>query len=87
MRTGKQARGAAEGKKGSDNQVLNVRVPDELILELDFLVEKKVFNSRSEAIREFAREYLQEQLANKSGLQNANAGRFARESERGGGRW
>ena len=36
-------------------------MPDELILELDNLVKKKTFKSRSEAIREFAREYVQEQ--------------------------
>jgi len=45
-------------------EVLNIRLPDELILELDSLVEKKVFKSRSEAIREFAREYVQSQLHN-----------------------
>jgi metal-responsive CopG/Arc/MetJ family transcriptional regulator len=43
-------------------EILNIRLPDELILELDSLVEKKVFKSRSEAIREFAREYVQGQL-------------------------
>jgi metal-responsive CopG/Arc/MetJ family transcriptional regulator len=43
-------------------EILNIRLPDELILELDQLVEKKVFKSRSEAIREFAREYVQSQL-------------------------
>ena len=42
-------------------EVLNVRLPDELILELDALVNKKIFKSRSEAIREFAREYVQQQ--------------------------
>jgi metal-responsive CopG/Arc/MetJ family transcriptional regulator len=43
-------------------EILNIRLPDELILELDSLVAKKVFKSRSEAIREFAREYVQSQL-------------------------
>jgi metal-responsive CopG/Arc/MetJ family transcriptional regulator len=37
-------------------------LPDELILELDQLVNKKLFKSRSEAVREFAREYVQGQL-------------------------
>ena len=41
--------------------VLNIRVPDELILDLDFLIEKRIFKSRSEAIREFARMYVHEQ--------------------------
>jgi metal-responsive CopG/Arc/MetJ family transcriptional regulator len=43
-------------------EVLNIRLPDDLILELDSLVEKKAFKSRSEAIREFAREYVQGQM-------------------------
>jgi metal-responsive CopG/Arc/MetJ family transcriptional regulator len=42
-------------------EILNIRLPDELILELDNLVEKKIFKSRSEAVREFAREYVQSQ--------------------------
>lgn len=42
-------------------QILNIRLPDEIILELDNLVKKKIFKSRSEAIREFARQYVQEQ--------------------------
>ena len=42
-------------------EILNIRLPDELILELDNLVQKKIFKSRSEAIREFARAYVQEQ--------------------------
>ena len=43
-------------------EVLNIRLPDDLILELDALVEKKAFKSRSEAVREFTREYVQSQL-------------------------
>jgi metal-responsive CopG/Arc/MetJ family transcriptional regulator len=43
-------------------EVLNIRLPDDLILELDALVDKKAFKSRSEAVREFAREYVQSQL-------------------------
>jgi metal-responsive CopG/Arc/MetJ family transcriptional regulator len=43
-------------------EILNIRLPDELILELDQLVNKKIFKSRSEAVREFAREYVQSQL-------------------------
>jgi len=41
--------------------ILNIRIPDELILDLDFLIKKRIFKSRSEAIREFARIYVQEQ--------------------------
>jgi metal-responsive CopG/Arc/MetJ family transcriptional regulator len=42
-------------------EILNIRLPEELILELDALVEKKLFKSRSEAVREFARQYVQSQ--------------------------
>jgi metal-responsive CopG/Arc/MetJ family transcriptional regulator len=59
--------------------VLNVRVPDELILDIDSLVKKRIFKSRSEAIREFAREYVHEQ----EHVQEQNA----KVSGRGGGRW
>ncbi|MBN2141927.1 ribbon-helix-helix protein, CopG family [Candidatus Woesearchaeota archaeon] len=57
-----------KSKKESSNktEILNVRIPKDLILELDNLVEQRVFNSRSEAIREFAREYVQSQLHEKN---------------------
>ena len=42
-------------------EVINVRLPEEVIKLLDSLVDKKLFSSRSEAIREFAREYIREQ--------------------------
>ena len=42
-------------------EVVNVRLPEEVIRMLDSLVEKHIFNSRSEAIREFAREYVMQQ--------------------------
>lgn len=38
--------------------VLNIRLPDEIISWLDVLVEKKIYNSRSEAVREFSRDYV-----------------------------
>lgn len=40
-----------------DIEIINVRLPDEIVKWLDILVEKKVYRNRSEAIREFAREY------------------------------
>jgi metal-responsive CopG/Arc/MetJ family transcriptional regulator len=61
-------------------EILNIRLPSELILELDSLVKKKIFKSRSEAIREFAREYVQEQSLYISE-------ETAKKSGRGGGRW
>lgn len=39
-------------------ETLTVRIPSEIVKLLDALVEKKLFNSRSEAIREFCREYV-----------------------------
>jgi metal-responsive CopG/Arc/MetJ family transcriptional regulator len=42
-------------------EVVNVRLPKEVINWLDQLVAKNIFKSRSEAIRQFAREYVLEQ--------------------------
>lgn len=39
-------------------RVVNIRLPDEIIKWLDSLVKKNIYNSRSEAIREFSREYI-----------------------------
>jgi metal-responsive CopG/Arc/MetJ family transcriptional regulator len=66
--------------EGEDSAVIvNIRVPNELILELDELVKKRVFNSRSEAIREFAREYVHENAV--------YVQKNAKISEQGGGGW
>jgi metal-responsive CopG/Arc/MetJ family transcriptional regulator len=40
--------------------VLNVRLQPELVEQLDQLVAAGIFPSRSEAIREFARDYINE---------------------------
>jgi Arc/MetJ-type ribon-helix-helix transcriptional regulator len=40
---------------------VNVRVPGEIASWIDSLVDKKLFSSRSEVIRHFIREYVQEQ--------------------------
>jgi len=37
--------------------VVNVRLPGEIISWIDALVESNIYNSRSEAIREFSRDY------------------------------
>jgi len=42
----------------SDIEVLNVRLPSEIVKWLDSLVEKGIYKSRSEAIREFCRDYI-----------------------------
>ena len=80
-----KAPGKKQGKEreaASDyaTEIVNVRVPKDLILEIDELVSKRVFNSRSEAIREFAREYVQEQAS-------LHEKENAKSPERGGGRW
>ncbi len=41
-----------------DIEILNVRLPDDIIAWLDKLVEKGIYDSRSEAIRDFIREEL-----------------------------
>jgi len=38
--------------------IVNVRLPEEIVSWLDSLVEQNVYNSRSEAIRDFSREYV-----------------------------
>ena len=41
-------------------EILNVRLPKEITGWLDSLVKKGIYKSRSEAIREFSREYIKE---------------------------
>ena len=43
-----------------DKIVVNVRLPQTVIKQVDSLVEKNIFQSRSEAIRQFTREYVME---------------------------
>ncbi|MBN2422302.1 ribbon-helix-helix protein, CopG family [Candidatus Woesearchaeota archaeon] len=45
-------------KKPLRINVVNVRLPEDIISWIDSLVKAKVYNSRSEAIREFSREYV-----------------------------
>jgi Arc/MetJ-type ribon-helix-helix transcriptional regulator len=40
--------------------ILNVRLPDDTIAWIDQLVKAGVYNSRSEAIRDFLRDYMKE---------------------------
>jgi|FLOH01.1.fsa_nt_gi metal-responsive CopG/Arc/MetJ family transcriptional regulator len=54
-------------KSQKDIEIINVRVPKEILSILDSLVKKNIYTSRSEAIREFSREYVLEQR-----LQNRN---------------
>ncbi|MFH1053198.1 MAG: ribbon-helix-helix domain-containing protein [Candidatus Woesearchaeota archaeon] len=38
-------------------QTINVRLPKEIVLWLDTLVKKGIYKSRSEAVRDYARDY------------------------------
>jgi metal-responsive CopG/Arc/MetJ family transcriptional regulator len=40
------------------NEAINIRLSEELVNWLDSLVKQKLYRNRSEAIREFAREYI-----------------------------
>jgi len=46
--------------------MLNIRLPDEIINWLDSLVEKGIYNSRSEAVRDFIRDFVLEHSGGKS---------------------
>jgi len=41
-------------------QTLNVRLPQEIVLWLDSLTKEGIYKSRSEAIREYIRDYIKE---------------------------
>ena len=45
----------------SQIHVMNVRLPKDVIDWLDQLVKQGIYNSRSEAIREFVREHIKEE--------------------------
>lgn len=44
----------------AETEVINVRLPKEVVEELDKIIQNKLFASRSEIIRHFLREYVQE---------------------------
>ena len=48
-------------------KIVNVRLPDAVVKQLDSLIQKNLYTSRSEIIREFLREYVQEQNKNQKG--------------------
>ena len=47
-------------KTTSEIEVLNVRLPSEIVKWLDLMVERGVYHSRSEAIRELLREFVKQ---------------------------
>lgn len=42
-------------------EIVNVRLPKEIVKKLDLIIDKKLFTTRSEIVRHFLREYVQEQ--------------------------
>ena len=42
-------------------EILNIRLPSKIIKWLDSLIKEGIYKSRSEAIRDFSREYVQKQ--------------------------
>ena len=48
-------------------EIVNVRLPKELLKKLDPLLQEKSYNTRSEAVRQFLREYVQEQREKRNG--------------------
>ena len=42
-------------------ETVNVRLPKEIVKQLDSIIDGKIYTTRSEVIREFLREYIQEQ--------------------------
>lgn len=49
---------AYSGGSNDALETINVRLPDEIVRILDDMVAKGLFSNRSEAIREFARQYV-----------------------------
>ena len=49
--------------------VMNVRLPDETISWIDSLVKKGVYNSRSEAIRDFLRDHMKDNPIRNKGVE------------------
>jgi Arc/MetJ-type ribon-helix-helix transcriptional regulator len=41
-----------------DVEILNVRLPEEIVKWLDSLVQANIYGSRSEAVRDFIRDYV-----------------------------
>lgn len=55
------AKTTTTGKLTSNLETLNFRLPKEVVGILDTLVKKGLFSNRSEAVREFCRDYVKEQ--------------------------
>jgi Arc/MetJ-type ribon-helix-helix transcriptional regulator len=51
-------------------EILNARLPKDIVEWLDSLVKKGIYKSRSEAIREFSREYISEFTKSNKGEYN-----------------
>jgi Arc/MetJ-type ribon-helix-helix transcriptional regulator len=69
-----------EKKTEVKTEVLNVRLPDDIIKWIDSLVHKGIYNSRSEALRHFIREYISD---NKDKLIGAEIDEGANDKDKG----
>ena len=49
----------------SKTEIVNVRIPKEILKSIDSIINKKLFTSRSELIRQFLREYVTEKKEEK----------------------
>jgi len=52
------------GKAEKHTDIVNVRLPSEIVSILDSLIKKKIYLSRSEAIRDISREYVLQNRVN-----------------------
>lgn len=50
--------------KMNKTEVINVRVPKEILKDLDKVIQSKKYATRSEVIRSYIREYISEELKN-----------------------
>ena len=48
----------------NDAELVNVRLPSDIVKWIDKLVERGIYKSRSEAVRDFIRQYVLEQGEN-----------------------
>lgn len=55
-------RGYYPRKKGSNMRMINIWLPKGIIERLDFLVEQKLYSSRSDAIRTFVTDGIKEEV-------------------------
>ena len=48
------------GRLMQKTEIINVRLPEEIVDKIDFIVKEKLYSNRSEVIRQFLREFVSE---------------------------